>query len=82
MTARSLLRRALPRTLLARNIALLIVLVMLSQVCSLGVLLHYVQRPRVERAAAVFAVYVSTLDERRERAEAGRSGRQQAARPL
>ena len=63
MSARSLLRRALPRTLLARNIALLIVLVMLSQVCSLGVLLHYVQRPRVERAAAVFAVYVSTLDE-------------------
>jgi two-component system osmolarity sensor histidine kinase EnvZ len=61
--ARSLLRRMLPRTLLARNIALLIVLVMLSQVCALGVLLHYVQRPRVERAATVFATYVSTLDE-------------------
>ncbi|CAB3776135.1 Osmolarity sensor protein EnvZ [Paraburkholderia ultramafica] len=60
--ARSLLQRALPRTLLARNIALLIVLVMLSQVCVLGVLLHYVQRPRVERAAAVFATYVTTLD--------------------
>jgi two-component system osmolarity sensor histidine kinase EnvZ len=60
--ARSLLRRMLPRTLLARNIALLIVLVMLSQVCALGVLLHYVQRPRVERAATVFATYVSTLD--------------------
>ncbi|WP_454873999.1 ATP-binding protein [Paraburkholderia xenovorans] len=59
---RSLLQRVLPRTLLARNIALLIVLVMLSQVCVLGVLLHYVQRPRVERAAAVFATYVSTLD--------------------
>ncbi|HEX7913536.1 MAG TPA: ATP-binding protein [Paraburkholderia sp.] len=59
---RSLLQRALPRTLLARNIALLIVLVMLSQVCSIGVLLHYVQRPRVERAAAVFATYVTTLD--------------------
>jgi two-component system osmolarity sensor histidine kinase EnvZ len=57
-----LLRRALPRTLLARNIALLIVLVMLSQVCTLGVLLHYVQRPRVDRAAAVFAVYVTMLD--------------------
>jgi two-component system osmolarity sensor histidine kinase EnvZ len=56
------LRRALPRTLLARNIALLIVLVMLSQVCTLGVLLHYVQRPRVDRAAAVFAVYVTMLD--------------------
>jgi two-component system osmolarity sensor histidine kinase EnvZ len=53
----------LPRTLLARNIALLIVLVMLSQVCALGVLLHYVQRPRVERAATVFATYVSTLDD-------------------
>ncbi|WOD15265.1 ATP-binding protein [Paraburkholderia kirstenboschensis] len=59
---RSLLQRALPRTLLARNIALLIALVVLSQVCSLGVLLHYVQRPRVERAAAVFATYVTTLD--------------------
>ena len=57
-----LMQRVLPRTLLARNIALLIVLVMLSQVCSLGVLLHYVQRPRVERAAAVFASYVTTLD--------------------
>lgn len=59
---RSLLQKALPRTLLARNIALLIVLVMLSQVCSIGVLLRYVQRPRVERAAAVFATYVTTLD--------------------
>jgi two-component system osmolarity sensor histidine kinase EnvZ len=60
--AHSLLRRMLPRTLLARNIALLIVLVMLSQACALGVLLHYVQRPRVERAATVFATYVTTLD--------------------
>ncbi|MFM0238693.1 ATP-binding protein [Paraburkholderia phytofirmans] len=59
---RPLLHRLLPRTLLARNIALLIALVMLSQVCALGVLLHYVQRPRVERAAAVFATYVTTLD--------------------
>ncbi|NIF54028.1 ATP-binding protein [Burkholderia sp. Ax-1724] len=59
---RALWQRALPRTLLARNIALLIALVMLSQVCSIGVLLHYVQRPRVERAAAVFATYVTTLD--------------------
>lgn len=60
--SRPLLQRVLPRTLLARNIALLIALVVLSQVCSLGVLLHYVQRPRVERAAAVFATYVTTLD--------------------
>jgi two-component system osmolarity sensor histidine kinase EnvZ len=60
--SRSLLQSLLPRTLLARNIALLIALVMLSQVCALGVLLHYVQRPRVERAAAVFATYVTTLD--------------------
>ncbi|MFC6310791.1 two-component sensor histidine kinase, partial [Paraburkholderia dipogonis] len=59
---RPLWHRLLPRTLLARNIALLIALVMLSQVCALGVLLHYVQRPRVERAAAVFATYVTTLD--------------------
>ena len=56
------IRLGLPKTLLARNIALLIVLVMLSQVCSLAVLLHYVQRPRVERTAAVFANYVITLD--------------------
>jgi two-component system, OmpR family, osmolarity sensor histidine kinase EnvZ len=55
-------RFPLPRTLLARNIALLIVLVMLAQVCSLAVLLHYVQRPRVERTAAVFANYVTTLN--------------------
>jgi two-component system, OmpR family, osmolarity sensor histidine kinase EnvZ len=61
--SRTPLRRLLPRTLLARNIALLIVLVMLSQFCSLAVLLHYVQRPRVERAAAVFATYVITLDD-------------------
>lgn len=59
---RTLLQRALPKTLLARNIVLLIVLVMLSQVCSLAVLLRYVQQPRVDRAAAVFATYVSTLD--------------------
>jgi two-component system osmolarity sensor histidine kinase EnvZ len=55
-------RLVLPKTLLARNIALLIVLVMLSQVCSLAVLLHYVQRPRVERTAVVFASYVKILD--------------------
>ena len=36
---------------------------LLSQVCSIVVLLHYVQRPRVERAAAVFADYVTTLDD-------------------
>ncbi|HEY2020979.1 ATP-binding protein [Paraburkholderia sp.] len=61
MTGTSL-RQLLPRTLLARNIALLIALVMLSQICSVLVLVHYVQRPRVERAAAVFATYVTTLD--------------------
>jgi len=56
------LSRLLPRTLLARNILLLIVLVAVSEVCSLSVLLHYVQRPRTERAAAVFGAYVTTLD--------------------
>jgi two-component system osmolarity sensor histidine kinase EnvZ len=55
-------RIAVPKSLLARNIALLIVLVILSQACSLAVLLHYVQRPRVERAAAVFANYIAILD--------------------
>jgi two-component system, OmpR family, osmolarity sensor histidine kinase EnvZ len=54
---------ALPRSLFARNIALLIFLVVVSQVSSLSVLMHYVQRPRVERAAETFAIYVQTLDE-------------------
>lgn len=54
--------RLLPRSLLARNIALLVALVALTQACSLTVLLHYVQRPRIERAATIFADYVRTLD--------------------
>ena len=45
----------LPRSLLARNIALLVALVAVTQACSLSVLLHYVQRPRIERAAIIFA---------------------------
>ncbi|MEM5430805.1 ATP-binding protein [Cupriavidus oxalaticus] len=57
-----MLRRLLPRSLLARNIALLVALVAITQVCSLTVLMHYVQRPRIERAAIVFADYVRTLD--------------------
>jgi len=52
----------LPRSLLARNIALLVALVAVTQACSLSVLLHYVQRPRIERAAIIFADYVKTLD--------------------
>lgn len=52
----------LPRSVLGRNIALLIVLVAFSQVCALTVLIHYVQKPRVERAAAVFGTYIKTLD--------------------
>jgi two-component system osmolarity sensor histidine kinase EnvZ len=52
----------LPRSLLARNIALLVALVALTQVCSFTVLLHFVQRPRVDRAAIIFADYVKTLD--------------------
>jgi two-component system, OmpR family, osmolarity sensor histidine kinase EnvZ len=56
------LSRWLPRSLLARNIALLVALVALTQACSLSVLLHYVQRPRIERAAIIFADYVKTLD--------------------
>ncbi|MBP0591240.1 HAMP domain-containing protein [Paraburkholderia sp. LEh10] len=50
------------RSVLARNIALLIVLMAFSQVCSLSVLIHYVQKPRIERAAAVFGTYIKTLD--------------------
>lgn len=51
-----------PRSLLARNIALLVALVAVTLACSLTVLLHYVQRPRIERAAFIFADYVKTLD--------------------
>ncbi|REE85477.1 ATP-binding protein [Cupriavidus plantarum] len=54
--------RLLPRSLLARNIALLVALVAFTQACSLTVLLHFVQRPRIERAATIFADYVRTLD--------------------
>ncbi|AQV98857.1 two-component sensor histidine kinase [Cupriavidus necator] len=57
-----LLSRLLPRSLLARNIALLVALVAVTQACSLSVLLHFVQRPRIERAAIVFSDYVKTLD--------------------
>ncbi|CDY75345.1 Signal transduction histidine kinase [Caballeronia glathei] len=54
---------AFPRSLFARNILLLVVLVAVSEVCSLAILLHYVQAPRIDRAAATFANYVKTLDE-------------------
>jgi two-component system, OmpR family, osmolarity sensor histidine kinase EnvZ len=56
------MRATLPRSLLARNIALLVVLVALAQICSLAVLLHFVQRPRIERASTIFADYVMLLD--------------------
>lgn len=56
------MRIGLPRSLLARNIALLVVLVAVTQACSLSVLLHFVQRPRIERAAIIFADYVKMLD--------------------
>jgi len=48
--------------LLARNITLLVVLVALTQACSFAVLLHFVQRPRIDRAAIIFSDYVKTLD--------------------
>ncbi|MGF6643252.1 ATP-binding protein [Paraburkholderia sp. GAS82] len=54
--------RWLPRSLLARNIVLLVALVALTQACSFAVLLHFVQRPRIDRAAIIFADYVKTLD--------------------
>jgi two-component system osmolarity sensor histidine kinase EnvZ len=56
-------RVKLPRSLFARNIALLVVLVFVSQISSLCVLIHFVQRPRIERAAETFAIYVQTLDD-------------------
>ncbi len=57
-----MMRGVLPRSLLARNILLLVFLVFVTQACSLFVLLHYVQRPRVERAAIVFSHYVTMMD--------------------
>ena len=51
-----------PRSLFARNVLLLVALVAVSQVCALAVLLHFVQTPRIERAAATFASYIETLD--------------------
>ncbi|WP_028218722.1 ATP-binding protein [Paraburkholderia oxyphila] len=56
------LSRWLPRSLLSRNIALLVALVALTQVCSLAALLHFVQRPHIERASIIFADYVKMLD--------------------
>jgi two-component system osmolarity sensor histidine kinase EnvZ len=56
-------RFTLPRSLFARNIALLVALVVVSQIGSLSVLMHFVQRPRIERAAETFAIYVQTLDD-------------------
>ena len=56
------MRFPLPRSLLARNIALLVALVALSLACSFTVLLHYVQRPRIERASIIFSDYVQLLD--------------------
>jgi len=51
-----------PRSLFARNILLLVALVAVSQVCAIAVLLHFIQTPRIERAAATFASYIVTLD--------------------
>ncbi|MDR5828532.1 HAMP domain-containing protein [Caballeronia sp. LP006] len=51
-----------PRSLFARNILLLVALVAVSQVCALAVLLHFIQTPRIERAATTFAAYIETLD--------------------
>ena len=51
-----------PRSLFARNILLLVGLVAVSQVCAIAVLLHFIQTPRIERAATTFASYIVTLD--------------------
>lgn len=54
--------RLAPRSLFARNILLLVALVAVSQVCAITVLLHFIQTPRIERAAGAFASYIVTLD--------------------
>ena len=79
-------RFGVPRTLFARNILLLVALMALSQVFALGALLHFVQRPRIEAAAGVFAGSMLTLDQlmsaapatARERYEAALGGRTEA----
>ncbi|SAK57666.1 periplasmic sensor signal transduction histidine kinase [Caballeronia calidae] len=60
--SRAPLARVVPRSLFARNILLLVTLVAVSQVCAIAVLLHFIQTPRLERAAAAFASYIVTLD--------------------
>jgi two-component system osmolarity sensor histidine kinase EnvZ len=76
----------LPRSLFARNIALLVLLVVVSQAGSLSVLMHFVQRPRIERTAETFAVYVVTLDDLLSAAppdaRAGLASRLQASRSV
>ncbi|WP_322050539.1 ATP-binding protein [Paraburkholderia bannensis] len=56
-------RSWLPRSLLSRNIALLVALVALTQICSISALLHFVQRPRIDRASIIFSDYVKVLDD-------------------
>jgi two-component system, OmpR family, osmolarity sensor histidine kinase EnvZ len=53
----------IPRSIFARNILLLVELVAVSQICALSVLLHFIQTPRIERAAGTFASYIVTLDQ-------------------
>ncbi|MCX4159656.1 MULTISPECIES: ATP-binding protein [Paraburkholderia] len=48
--------------MLARNIALLVVLVILSQIFTLGTLAYFVQGPRIEHAAQAFATYIKEID--------------------
>ncbi|SAK51764.1 periplasmic sensor signal transduction histidine kinase [Caballeronia catudaia] len=54
--------RVVPRSLFARNVLLLVALVAVSQVCAIAVLLHFIQAPRIERAAGAFANYIVALD--------------------
>lgn len=51
-----------PRSLFARNVLLLVALVAVSQICAISALLHFIQTPRIERAAGAFASYIVTLD--------------------
>ena len=47
--------RIWPRTLLGRNIVLLIGLVLASQVCALAIFMIFIQRPRIDDAASLVA---------------------------
>lgn len=54
--------RIWPRTLLGRNIVLLIGLVLASQVCALAIFMIFIQRPRIDDAASLVASEIKLVN--------------------